>query len=143
MGTPCNDLTTAAGPLRILVVEDNAETAATLATLLGLAGHEVRVAHDGPTALEVVQAVPLDVVLLDIGLPGMNGWQVVERLRQQPAQKRPLLIALTGYGQDADRRRSQKAGIALHLVKPVVPDELLGLLSRFQRLLAQPAAQSS
>jgi CheY-like chemotaxis protein len=142
MGTPCNDLTTAAGPLRILVVEDNAETAATLATLLGLAGHEVRVAHDGPTALEAVQVFPLDVMLLDIGLPGTNGWQVVERLRQRPAHQRPLVIALTGYGQDSDCRRSQEAGIALHLLKPVDPNDLLGLLSRFQRLLGQPASQS-
>ena len=142
MGSPCKDLTTAAGPLRILVVEDNAETAATLATLLDLAGHEVRVAHDGPAALEGVQAFPLDVVLLDIGLPGMNGWQVVERLRQQPAHQRPLVIALTGYGQDADRRRSQEAGIALHLLKPVDAADLLGLLSRFQRLLGQQAAPS-
>jgi CheY-like chemotaxis protein len=128
--------------LRILVVEDNAQTAATLATLLGLAGYEVRVAHDGPAALQAVQAYPLDVMLLDIGLPGMDGWQVVERLRQQPALKRPLLIALTGYGQDADRRRSQEAGIALYLLKPVDADDLLGLLSRFQRLLGQQAAPS-
>jgi CheY-like chemotaxis protein len=133
MGSPCN----AAGPLRILVVEDNAETA----TLLCLAGHEVRVAHDGPAALEAVQAFPFDVMLLDIGLPAMNGWQVVEQLRQQSALKRPLVIALTGYGQDADRRRSQEAGIALHLLKPVDPNDLLGLLSRFQRLLGQPASQ--
>jgi CheY-like chemotaxis protein len=132
MGCPCDDLTTAAGPLRILVVEDNADTAATLATLLGLAGHEVHVAHDGPTALDAVQAFPLHAMLLDIGLPGMNGWQVVERLRQRPTHQRPLVIALTGYGQDADRRRSQKAGIALHLLKPVDPNDLLGLLSRFQ-----------
>jgi two-component system CheB/CheR fusion protein len=128
--------------LRILVVEDNADTAATLATLLGLAGHEVRVAHDGPAALQAVQEFPLDVMLLDIGLPGMNGWQVVEQFRQRPAHQRPLVIAVTWYGQESDRRRSQEAGIALHLLKPVDPDDLLGLLSRFQRLLAQPPLPS-
>jgi CheY-like chemotaxis protein len=129
--------------LRVLIVEDHADTAATLATLLCLAGHEVRVVHDGPAALEAVQAFPLDVMLLDIGLPGMNGWQVVERLRQRPTHQRPLVIAVTGYGQDADRRRSQEAGIALHLLKPVDPNDLLALLSRFQRLPGQPASQSS
>jgi two-component system OmpR family response regulator len=118
--------------LRVLVVEDHADTADSLALLLTLFGHEVRVARDGPTALEMARAFPPDVVLLDIGLPGIDGWQVAERLRQQSGQKRPLLIAVTGYGQDADHRRSQEAGIDLHLLKPVDPDQL-------RRLLAPPS----
>jgi two-component system CheB/CheR fusion protein len=130
----CNGVA-AVDRLRILVVEDHPDAAATLVTLIRLWGHDVRAAHDGLSALEVAQAFSPDVVLLDIGLPGMDGWQVAERLCQQPAPKRPLLIAVTGYGQDADRRRSQEAGIDLHLVKPVDPDQL-------RRVLAPPADPS-
>jgi CheY-like chemotaxis protein len=123
-------------------VEDHADAAGSMELLLRIWGHEVQAAPDGPSALRAARSNPPDVVLLDIGLPGMDGWQVVERLRQQPALKRPLLIAVTGYGRVADRRRSQEAGIHLHLLKPVDPDRLRGLLSRFQRLLAQPADQA-
>lgn len=128
--------------LRVLVVEDHADTADSMAVLLSLYGHEVRVARDGPAALGMARAFSPDVVLLDIGLPGMDGWRVAEQLRQHPAAQRPLLIALTGHGQEADRRRSQEAGIDLHLLKPVDPEQLCGLLSRFQRLLTQPADQT-
>jgi CheY-like chemotaxis protein len=75
------------------------------------------------------------VVLLDIALPGMDGWQVAERLRRQPAKKEPFLIAVAGLGRPADRRRSQEAGIHLHLLKPVDPDCLLSVLRRFQSFL--------
>jgi CheY-like chemotaxis protein len=117
--------------MRVLVVEDQPDAAATLVMLLCVWGYEVQAAHDGLSALAVAQAFSPDVVLLDIGLPGMDGWQVAERLRQQPTIKRPHLIAVTGYGQDADRRRSQDAGIELHLVKPVDPDELRQVLAPF------------
>ena len=128
--------------LRVLLVEDNADSAASLALLLRIWGHEVQAARDGPTALEVARAFAPDVVLLDIGLPGMDGWQVAEQFYKQPAPRRPLLIAVTGYGQDADRRRSEKVGIDLHLLKPVDPGQLRAMLSRFRRFLAQPTDQT-
>jgi two-component system CheB/CheR fusion protein len=124
--------------LRVLVVEDDAELASHLALLLGRRGHQVRIASDGTTALEATQASPPDVVLLDIGLPDLDGYQVAKRVRDEiaPAMpKAPLLIAVTGRDGEADRRRSQEAGIDLHLVKPVDPDRLLRLLERFQRII--------
>ena len=134
-GSACPPESEKAG-LRILVVEDHADTAATLALLLRMEGHEVQVAPDGPAALEAVQIASPDVVLLDIGLPGMSGWEVARWVTGQPAEKRPLLVAITGYGREEDRRRSEEAGMDLHLVKPVDPDELLGLLRRFYRVVA-------
>jgi CheY-like chemotaxis protein len=117
-------------PLHILVVEDHKDTANTTAQLLTLYGFEVQVAADGMAALEAARSWQPDVVLLDIGLPGLDGYKVAKRL---PAlEKRPLLIAVTGYGRDVDRRRSQQAGIDLHLVKPVDPEQLLTVLRRFQ-----------
>jgi CheY-like chemotaxis protein len=124
--------------LRVLVVEDDAGLASDMALLLGRRGHQVRIASDGAAALEATQASPPDVVLLDIGLPGMDGYQVAKRVREEmvPAMpKAPLLIAVTGRDSEADRRRSQEVGIDLHLVKPVDPDRLLQLLERFQRII--------
>jgi CheY-like chemotaxis protein len=126
-------------PLRILVVEDHADSAASFVMLLRIWGHEVQAAHDGPTALEVARTFSPHVVLLDIGLPRMNGWQVAVRLRQQLTQAMPVLVAVTGYGQDVDRQKSVEAGIDLHLLKPVEPEQLRGLLSQVQRLLAPPS----
>jgi len=108
----------------ILLVEDNVAAADTLAEVLELWGHEVRVAHNGNSALTAACAVPPDVVLLDIGLPDLDGYQVARQLRAQPAMCRTLVVALTGYGQDADRERSREAGVHLHLTKPVDLDEL-------------------
>jgi CheY-like chemotaxis protein len=110
--------------LRVLVVEDHADSAASLALLLRIWGHEVQATHDGPTALEMARAFSPNVILLDLGLPRMDGWQVAEQFHKQPAQKRPLLIAVTGYGQEADRQKSLEAGIDMHLLKPVDPDQL-------------------
>lgn len=113
---------------RILVVDDNRDAASSLATLLRFLGNEVRTAHDGPSALgEALKSHP-DVVILDIGLPGMNGLDVCRRLR---AEGHPgmLLVALSGLGHDDDRRRSQDAGFNAHLVKPVNLDELKELLT--------------
>ena len=97
--------------------------------LLELLGHHVRVVNDGGAALDVAQANVPDVVLIDIGLPGMDGYEVARRLRQQPPLQRSLLIALTGYGQPEDRKRSRAAGFDYHLVKPVDPTELEELLA--------------
>jgi CheY-like chemotaxis protein len=118
--------------LRVLVVEDHADTAASMAVLLRIHGHEVEVAPDGPSALRIAEDRPPDVALLDIGLPGLNGWHVARRLRERAAGKKQLLIAVTGYGQEEDRRRSLEAGIHLHLLKPVDPEDLEKLLERFK-----------
>ena len=103
--------------------------------MLGREGHEIQVALNGPAAVEAIQVAPPDVVLLDIGLPGMSGWDVARWVTEQPAEKRPLLVALTGYGREEDRQRSEEAGIDLHLVKPVDPADLLRLLKRFYRVV--------
>jgi two-component system, OmpR family, response regulator len=126
---------TAAG-LHVLVVEDRAETADALATLLRLGGHEPEVAPDARSALEAARSRPPDVVLLDLGLPDMDGWQLARHFQQPSGGKPPLLVAITGMGEEADRRRSEEAGIDLHLVKPADPGQLLGLLNRFRRIVA-------
>jgi CheY-like chemotaxis protein len=124
--------------MRVLVVEDDKDTATSLSMLLRLCGYEVRVAADGPSALRAVQANPPDVVLLDIGLPKMSGWQVARQIHEQCVWKRPLIIAITGYGMDRDRLRSQQAGIDLHFVKPVDPEQLKRVLDRFQSIVGVP-----
>jgi len=121
--------------VRILLVEDNRDAAETLTEIMELWGHEVRHAEDGPSAIDEAHSYHPDVVLLDIGLPGMDGYEVARRLRQADLNG-VLLVALTGYGQEEDRRRSHEAGFDLHLTKPVDPQEL-------QRLIASvPAALS-
>lgn len=116
----------AAAGRRILVVDDNQDSAESLALLLELHGHEVRTAFAGPAALETASTFRPDVVLLDIGLPGMDGYEVARRLRAD--DHRSLLVALTGYGRDDDRQRSQEAGFDHHLVKPVDLEELARVL---------------
>jgi signal transduction histidine kinase len=114
---------------RVLVVDDNADAACSLALLLRLSGHEVKVCHDGPAALEAAASYRPEVVLLDIGLPGMDGYAVARRLRALPGPGPALLAALTGYGQEDDIRRSREAGFDQHLVKPVDPELLTNLLA--------------
>jgi PAS domain S-box-containing protein len=104
--------------LRVLVVDDNVPSADTMAMLMKELGHDVRTAYDGPKSLETAIAYRPDVVLLDIGLPGMNGYDVAKRLRQEPDLQDIVLIAVTGYGQASDRQHSQAAGFDHHLVKP-------------------------
>jgi PAS domain S-box-containing protein len=123
----CRALTVPVG-CRALVIDDNVDAADSLAMLLRLASCEVRVAHDGPQALEIAPSFGPEVVLLDIGLPGLNGYEVARQLRAIPQFNRTLLIALTGYGQEEDRRRSFEAGFDHHLVKPVDLATLEGLL---------------
>jgi CheY-like chemotaxis protein len=117
-------------PRRILLVDDNRDSAESLALVLRVTGHEVRTAYDGAAALDMARANPPDVVLLDIGLPGMSGLDVARRLRHDIGLKDALLVALTGYGREEDRRRSQEAGCNAHLVKPVELDALQTLLAR-------------
>ena len=116
------------GKLRVLIVEDNLDSAEMLAFLLKLRGHELRVVYDGTEALEAAKAFRPHVVLCDIGLPRLNGYEVAEWLRSQPDFKHTRLIALTGYGQDEDRLRASKAGFDYHLTKPVEPMALGALL---------------
>ncbi len=118
---------------RILVVDDNVDAARSLARLLArLYDQEVRVAHDGPEALAIAGEFLPEVVLLDIGLPGMDGNEVARRLRLRPEFRRALLVALTGWGQEDDVARSKEAGFDHHLVKPADPDALKGLLEGWQ-----------
>ena len=113
---------------RILIVDDNKDAAASLAVLLQITGHKTFTAHDGHTALEAVAKDRPEVVLLDIGLPMLNGYEVCRRIREQPGGNDTIVIALTGWGQEDDRRRSHEAGFDGHLVKPVEYDALITLL---------------
>jgi CheY-like chemotaxis protein len=114
---------------RLLVVDDNRDAAESLALLLRMQGHEVRVAHDGPAALELVRGYRPQMVFLDLGMPGMDGYEVARRLRQQPGLENVRLAALTGWGQPDDRRRTKEAGFDHHFVKPVDPATLQMLVS--------------
>jgi CheY-like chemotaxis protein len=120
---------TAGRPLRILVVEDKRDQADSLRMLLGLYGCEVAVAYSGPEGVRAAGQYRPDVVLCDIGLPGLDGYGVARHLRGGPATAGARLIALTAYGQHEDRRRSQEAGFEQHLVKPVDPNALLRALN--------------
>jgi CheY-like chemotaxis protein len=114
----------------ILVVDDNLDSAETLAQLLVIMGNSVHIAHDGPQAIELTATKQPDVIFLDIGLPGMSGYETARRIRNQPSAKRSLMIALTGLGRDDDRRRSLDAGFDHHLVKPLHHEQLLALLTQ-------------
>jgi signal transduction histidine kinase/ActR/RegA family two-component response regulator len=115
--------------LRILVVDDNQDSASSMMLLLELQGHEVCVAHSGPAALALACERGPHVILLDIGMPGMNGYEVARRLRGEPAFAHTLLVAITGYGRTSDLEQTQAAGFDHHLVKPIDYDKLLALLA--------------
>ncbi len=117
---------------RVLVVDDNRDAANSLALMLTLMGKEARIAHDGQEALEVAAQFQPDLILLDIGMPRLNGYDAAKRLRAAPWGKRMVLVALTGWGQEEDRRRSHDAGFDLHLTKPIDPVMLDRLLSNLQ-----------
>jgi PAS domain S-box-containing protein len=108
-----------ARPLKVLVVDDNDDTAEMMGALLEMTGHKVEIAHSGPAALEAAAVHRPHVILLDIGLPGLDGFQVAQRLREDPAMEGVVLIATSGYGQEEDKRRSRETGFDHHLVKPV------------------------
>jgi signal transduction histidine kinase len=114
---------------RVLVVDDNRDLAESLAMVLRLWGHDVRVAYDGRAALEAARAQPPEVVFLDIGLPHLDGFEVARRMREHPELKGARIVAVTGYGCDEDRKRSQEAGFDVHLTKPVDPSDLHLLLA--------------
>ena len=115
---------------RILVVDDNHDAVESLAILLEMMGYDVRTAGDGLEAVEAARTFAPDVVLLDIGLPVLDGYEAAERIRALDGGAEVVLVALTGWGQDEDRRRSREAGFDHHMVKPVDPDALEELLRR-------------
>jgi len=114
---------------RILIADDNRDAAESLSMLLEMAGHEVRVAHLGRAAVSLAQVFRPDAALLDIGMPDMSGYEVAAALRREPWAEGIMLVALTGWGQDSDRRRALEAGFDHHLIKPVDPDKLASLVS--------------
>ena len=113
---------------RVLIVEDNHDSRTMLQALLQLDGHIVRVAEDGVTGLETLQSDEFDVALIDIGLPGLDGYEVVRRFRSLGRKRQPRLVALTGYGRPSDRRAVMEAGFDEHLVKPCDPQDLERIL---------------
>jgi CheY-like chemotaxis protein len=121
---------------RILVVDDNRDAAETLALMLRLDGGTVETAHDGPQAVQAAERFRPDMVLLDIGIPGMNGYEVARRIRAQPWGIDMVLVAQTGWGQEEDRRRTREAGFDEHLTKPV--DH-----ARLMQLIASPPSRHS
>ena len=117
--------------MKILVVDDNVDSAESLALLLAMGGHETHVAHDGPGAMDAAAQFLPDVMLLDIGLPQMDGLEVCRRVRQEPWGRHMGMVALTGFGQDHDRVESESAGFDRHMVKPIDYDALLRTLDAF------------
>jgi len=114
---------------RVLIMDDNSDLADLVADLARSLGHEVAVAPDGPTALTRVATFRSDIALVDVGLPGMNGYELARRMREVPDMKEVPLVAITGYGREKDRQAALEAGITLHLVKPVDPGRLEKVLS--------------
>jgi two-component system CheB/CheR fusion protein len=115
---------------RVLVVDDNVDAAESLRMLLGSEGRRIEVSHDGESAIEQARALRPDVIFLDIGLPGLDGYEVARRMRQIPELAGTLIVAMTGYGQPDDLKRSLAAGFDRHLVKPVDPDAIEHLLDQ-------------
>jgi DNA-binding response OmpR family regulator len=119
----------AAAPRRILVVDDNRDGVASLALLLNMAGHETRTAFDGEEAVKVAEQFDPHIVLLDLGLPKLNGYDVCRRIRKQKQGMSILIVAVTGWGQDEDKMKSLDAGFDMHLVKPVEAEHLMAVLA--------------
>lgn len=115
-------------PKRVLVVDDNADSAESLAELVNLWDYETQIATNGPSALKAAESYRPDAVLLDIGMPGLDGYEVARQLRRQPGLAHIRLVAMTGYGREEDREQAREAGFDHHLTKPVNPDELERLL---------------
>lgn len=125
---PAQDPSPPTGGRRVLVADDNTDAAESLSEVLRLLGHDVRVAYDGQQALHVAAEFRPEVVLLDIGMPKLNGYETAQRMRSQPWAAQATLVALTGWGEDDDRRRASDAGFDRHFTKPVDPAELLQML---------------
>jgi CheY-like chemotaxis protein len=120
---------TAPRRFKILVVDDNHDSALSMSMMLSIMGHETRTAHDGESAVITAETFLPEVILLDIGLPKLNGYEVAQRIREKSWGTSMYLIAVTGWGQDEDRQRSTEVGLNLHMVKPVEPSALEKLLA--------------
>ena len=127
-------------PRRILVVDDNRDAVESLVILLELSGHEVHKALDGASAITIAEAVRPEVVLLDLGMPNVSGYDVARYIREQPWGQPAYLVALSGWGQAEDRLRTQAAGFDAHLVKPVAPETLNRLLGAMRSRASEPTA---
>jgi CheY-like chemotaxis protein len=125
-------------PLLVLVVDDHRDTTESLARLLQMWGHDPVVAHDGPAALALALARRPDVILLDIAMPGLDGYEVARRLRELPGMQDALIWALTGHAREEDCQRALEAGCDRHLVKPLTPAALRELLDGIVRLRTPP-----
>jgi CheY-like chemotaxis protein len=123
----------AGGGLKILVVDDHQDSAELLATILEIEGHLTRIAYDGQSAIAYAIEFRPDAILLDIGLPDMNGYELARRLREEESVADSRMIAVTGYSRDEDKQRAAAAGFDHHLVKPVDPDELRRVLASVHR----------
>jgi CheY-like chemotaxis protein len=126
--------------LRIQVVDDNADAADSLCLLLRFLGADVHVARDGPSALEAFASYDPAMVLLDIGMPGMDGYEVARHIRSRFPERKPVLVALTGWGQESDRRKAREAGFDQHMIKPA---EIGALQTLLASLPSRPASSSS
>jgi CheY-like chemotaxis protein len=116
----------------VLIVDDNEDAAASLAEFLDLEGHQTWIAHDGLKAIEVAKATELDLILMDLGMPGLDGIETATRIRALPGGERLRMAALTGWGQESDRVRTREAGFDWHLVKPVNTTYLSELLVKLK-----------
>jgi two-component system CheB/CheR fusion protein len=114
---------------RVLIVDDNVDSALSLGMLLKLQGHQIQTANDGATALRIVAQFDPQIMFLDLGMPVIDGYEIARRLRERPESKKLFLVALTGWGQDDDRRRTREAGFNAHVVKPIQSAELQSLLA--------------
>jgi CheY-like chemotaxis protein len=127
----------------VLVVDDNADAAATLRMALELQGHDARAVFSGQAAIDALAEFDAEVVLLDLGMPGMDGFEAAQRIRELPRGRDVLLVALTGWGQDEDRRRTAEAGFDEHLTKPVDAERLAALLANDGEAVSQPGMKLS
>lgn len=127
----------AASGRRVVIIDDNHDSNQTLAMLLEIAGHQVTSAFDGPSGLQLIRSFTPEAVVLDIGLPGMDGYEVARRLRTDPATKDTYIIALTGYGQETDVAQAKDAGFDAHLLKPARMDDMLKLIANLSKNLLQ------
>ena len=115
---------------RVLVIEDNVDSAQSLADILELAGHDVRIAHDGRSGLAIAREYRPDVILCDIGLPGLDGYEVAQAVRRDDSLRSVRLVALSGYAQPEDRQRTSDAGFELHIAKPPDLDALMAAVAK-------------
>lgn len=121
---------------RILLIDDNVDAGDAMAALLQMLGHDIRKALDGPTGLKLAEEFQPHIVLSDIGLPGMDGYEVIRRLRAERSRSgraQPFIVAVSGYGMAEDVSRARQAGFDRHLVKPIDPDELIGFIEEFAK----------